>query len=87
MQIIWTERQYPIARHKRDFIEIHNSDKLLIRDKRLPPSSHFEKLSINFHPLDEVNEEMTFNDELWDQEWYLVIRLKYLFIKYNFQTI
>lgn len=84
---MWAEEQKAITRHKRDYVVLDDpeSEKPLIREKRLPfDSSQSEcsglcsreidnkKQKLNGLTTDEREDLKIFNDELWDQEWYLV---------------
>ncbi|XP_033208644.1 neuroendocrine convertase 1-like [Belonocnema kinseyi] len=84
--ILWAEEQKVIIRYKRDYVVLDDpeSEKPLIREKRLPfDSSQSEchglcpreidnkKQNMNSLTSDEKTDLKFFNDELWDQEWYL----------------
>ncbi|XP_076240659.1 neuroendocrine convertase 1 isoform X2 [Calliopsis andreniformis] len=78
-KIIWAEQQKTIKRHKRDHIPFEDikSERPLIREKRL----EFSRYSINdiqndkdwqeYWSHDPDDSKLMFDDELWDQEWYL----------------
>lgn len=63
MKIVWVDHQRTFQRHKRDFIDDINSEKMLIRDKRIFNSDNY---------VNEIEKKL-FNDELWNEEWYMVI--------------
>ncbi|KAK0180404.1 hypothetical protein PV327_006048 [Microctonus hyperodae] len=60
-KIIWVDRQRAFKRHKRDFIDDIESEKMLIRDKRISNADNY---------VNEIEKKL-FNDELWNQEWYM----------------
>ncbi|XP_043472486.1 neuroendocrine convertase 1-like [Leptopilina heterotoma] len=84
-KIMWAEEQKVITRHKRDYIVLDDieSEKPLIREKRLPFAFNSDchgqcpreidknKAKLNTLTIDESENVKIFNDELWDQEWYL----------------
>ncbi|XP_014611332.1 PREDICTED: neuroendocrine convertase 1-like [Polistes canadensis] len=84
-RISWFEQQKIVRREKRDYIfpSIIDSEKALIREKRLPWSSYgissnmmIENHKNKFVSIYSTNEhnpknKVLFNDELWDLEWYL----------------
>lgn len=65
-QVVWAEQQFFKQRVKRDFIppldgaDVPVSVSRLRREDLQVPSERLERM---------------FNDELWDQEWYLVSHL------------
>jgi hypothetical protein len=65
-QVVWAEQQFHKQREKRDFVPpldgggVPVSVSRLRRDDLQVPSERLDRL---------------FNDELWDQEWYLVSHL------------
>ncbi|XP_015598957.1 neuroendocrine convertase 1 [Cephus cinctus] len=77
-KLLWAEQQKTFKRHKRDFLALNDpdSEKPLLREKRLPPetemimgpgkNSEREKRS-----AEETESSSMFDDELWEQEWYL----------------
>ncbi|XP_066583337.1 neuroendocrine convertase 1-like [Prorops nasuta] len=77
-KIIWADEQKTVERHKRDYIIAGSeSEKPLIREKRLPLSIYEiqsngkqQKSWWNRISNSEDN-RLIFNDELWDQEWYM----------------
>ncbi|XP_054009670.1 neuroendocrine convertase 1-like [Hylaeus anthracinus] len=79
VKIIWADQQQVIERQKRDHVPFASweSEKPLIRDKRLEVD-RYRSNSIEdseewneFLPGDPEDPKLMFNDELWDQEWYL----------------
>ena len=62
-QVVWAEQQFLKHRVKRDFIPpLDGAD--------VPePASRFRRADLRVPPQ---RIERMFNDELWDQEWYLV---------------
>ncbi|XP_043794709.1 neuroendocrine convertase 1-like [Apis laboriosa] len=81
-KIIWADQQKTIKRHKRDYVPLSSldSEKPLIREKRLEVDQ-YRLNSIKegddgedwqeFRMEDPQDSRLMFNDELWDQEWYL----------------
>lgn len=77
-KIIWAEQQKTVKRFKRDYISLVDpeSEKPLTREKRLQLNTY--EAASNAANRQEENYNAAhriFNDELWDQEWYLVIML------------
>lgn len=75
-KIIWADQQKIVKRHKRDYISLADleSEKPLIREKRLQLNMYGDASNaVNNKNHDAVHKLGIFNDELWDQEWYLVI--------------
>lgn len=83
-KIVWADQQKAIERHKRDYVPLSSldSEKPLIREKRL----ELDQYRLNgikedsedwqeFWPGVPHDSKLMFNDELWDQEWYLVREL------------
>ncbi|KAG7206694.1 hypothetical protein KM043_000369 [Ampulex compressa] len=71
-KIVWADRQKIVERHKRDrFSSTYlESERPLIREKRLRPGSYDTAWNtIDFGRFQDS--KPMFNDELWDQEWYL----------------
>ncbi|KAF7991746.1 hypothetical protein HCN44_010547 [Aphidius gifuensis] len=65
-KILWADQQKIFKRHKRDFVDKLESEKPLIRDKRLLDFPD------NYNDIENnLNNEKMFNDELWNEEWYL----------------
>ncbi|KAK0171665.1 hypothetical protein PV328_005088 [Microctonus aethiopoides] len=60
-KIVWVDHQRTFQRHKRDFIDDIKSEKILIRDKRIFNADNY---------VNEIEKKL-FNDELWNQEWYM----------------
>ncbi|XP_011309647.1 neuroendocrine convertase 1 [Fopius arisanus] len=63
-KIIWADQQRSVERHKRDLIDILESEKPLLREKRVFDN---EENDIEIHS----DVQHMFNDELWNEEWYL----------------
>lgn len=83
MKIIWADQQKAIERHKRDYMPPFtlDSEKPLIREKRLEVDQYQlnsidedEKSGQKFLVNNPQGSTVMFNDELWDQEWYLVMK-------------
>lgn len=83
LKVLWAEEQSTKPRQKRDFIEIDPADIPKERVKRV--SSTEVPYSVLFNDTKNVNKtrfkrraiipsevDQTFNDELWNQQWYLV---------------
>ncbi|XP_076624552.1 neuroendocrine convertase 1 [Colletes latitarsis] len=78
-KIIWADQQKVIERHKRDHVPFASleSEKPLIREKRLEVDQYrLNSVEDNedwneFWSTDAQDSRSMFNDELWDQEWYL----------------
>jgi len=77
-KIIWADQQKTMKRVKRDYISLADleSEKPLTREKRLQLNPYEAVLNT----IDSIEENYVsahktkmFNDELWNQEWYLVI--------------
>jgi hypothetical protein len=65
-QVVWAEQQFVKHRVKRDFIQ-------LLDGAGVPaPVSRLKRADLEV-PSQRI--ERLFNDELWDQEWYLVSHL------------
>lgn len=84
LKIIWADQQKTIERHKRGYVPLSSfdSEKPLIREKRLEVDQyHLNSIKEDDKDWQEFWQEnpqdsrLMFNDELWDQEWYLVIKL------------
>lgn len=77
-KIIWADQQKTVKRLKRDYISLTDleSEKPLTREKRLQLNA-YEAASNAVNSEEEIYDaaHRIFNDELWDQEWYLVIML------------
>ncbi|PBC28818.1 Neuroendocrine convertase [Apis cerana cerana] len=79
-KIIWADQQKTIKRHKRDYVPLSSldSEKPLIREKRLEVDQ-YRLNSVKdgdedwqeFRMENPEDSRLMFNDELWDQEWYL----------------
>ncbi|XP_072748578.1 neuroendocrine convertase 1 [Anoplolepis gracilipes] len=74
-KIIWASQQKPVKRLKRDFIRLENleSVKALTREKRLQLNA-YEAASNAINNEVENDAKLyriIFNDELWNQQWYL----------------
>lgn len=77
-QIIWADRQVVLKRQKRDYIggmdEVADYDDY--DDSRNKAMKGRRSEQGRWKKMDESNrprrERTIFNDELWDQEWYLV---------------
>lgn len=75
-KIIWADQQKTMKRRKRDYISLVDleSEKPLIREKRLQLNMYGDVSNAINKNHDTVHDKLRiFNDELWDQEWYLVI--------------
>ncbi|XP_068980359.1 neuroendocrine convertase 1-like isoform X1 [Bombus flavifrons] len=79
-KIIWADQQKTIERHKRGYVPLSSfdSEKPLIREKRLEVDQYHlnnikedDKDWQEFWQEDPQDSRLMFNDELWDQEWYL----------------
>ncbi|XP_076479067.1 neuroendocrine convertase 1 isoform X3 [Bombus vancouverensis nearcticus] len=79
-KIIWADQQKTIERHKRGYVPLSSfdSEKPLIREKRLEVDQyHLNSIKEDDKDWQEFWQEnpqdsrLMFNDELWDQEWYL----------------
>lgn len=75
-KIIWADQQKTIKRLKRDYISLVDleSEKPLTREKRLQLDA-YKAASNAVNSVEEnhadVHKTKMFNDELWNQEWYL----------------
>lgn len=83
-KIVWADQQKTVKRLKRDCISLADleSEKPLTREKRLQLDAYGAALNaVNSEEENygAVHRTRMFNDELWDQEWYLVIMLSNLF--------
>jgi len=67
-----------VKRHKRDYISLADleSERPLTREKRIQNINIYEDASnaINNENYGAVQKQI-FNDELWEQQWYLVITI------------
>ncbi|XP_029036120.2 neuroendocrine convertase 1-like [Osmia bicornis bicornis] len=76
-KIIWADQQKAIERYKRDYIPLsrYDPEKPLIREKRLELDRYHlnsvEENDRNWQEYEPDDSRFMFNDELWDQEWYL----------------
>ncbi|XP_034178755.2 neuroendocrine convertase 1 isoform X3 [Osmia lignaria lignaria] len=76
-KIIWADQQKAIERYKRDYISLsrYDPEKPLIREKRLELDQYrlnsVEENDRNWQEYEPDDSKFMFNDELWDQEWYL----------------
>ncbi|XP_032671139.1 neuroendocrine convertase 1-like isoform X1 [Odontomachus brunneus] len=75
-KIVWADQQKTVKRLKRDYISLPDleSEKPLTREKRLQLNAYEAALNaVNNEEenYDVVHRTKIFNDELWDQEWYL----------------
>ncbi|OAD61081.1 Neuroendocrine convertase 1 [Eufriesea mexicana] len=79
-KIIWADQQKAIERHKRDYVPLSSldSEKPLIREKRVELDQyHLNGIKEDGRDWEEFwldgpeDSRLMFNDELWDQEWYL----------------
>lgn len=82
-KIVWADQQKTVKRLKRDYISLADleSEKPLTREKRLQLNAYGAALNaVNSEEeiYDVASKTRMFNDELWDQEWYLVIKLSNL---------
>ncbi|KAM0736557.1 Neuroendocrine convertase 1 [Formica fusca] len=73
-KIVWADQQKTVKRLKRDYISLADleSEKPLTREKRLQLNAY--EAASNAVNSEEENYDAAhriFNDELWDQEWYL----------------
>ncbi|XP_076388737.1 neuroendocrine convertase 1 isoform X3 [Megachile rotundata] len=77
VKIIWADQQKVIERYKRDYVPLfsYDSEKPLIREKRLELDQYrlnsVEENDGNSLQFGSDDSKFMFNDELWDQEWYL----------------
>lgn len=83
MKVLWAEEQNTKQRQKRDFIEIDPSDIPKERVKRVSTKVPYS-VKLNDTSSKNVNKtrskrraipgevDQIFNDELWNQQWYLV---------------
>ncbi|XP_057332324.1 neuroendocrine convertase 1-like isoform X2 [Microplitis mediator] len=69
-EIIWADQQKNFTRSKRDFVDTVDDEKPLIRNKRI---FYIDDNNYNdeFYSFGKKNYDKLFNDELWNQEWYL----------------
>lgn len=65
--MLWAEEQHIKVRQKRDFTTIDPSDVPITRVKRYETEKKVFKRPVIPPVMDK-----TFNDELWNQQWYLV---------------
>lgn len=75
-KIVWADQQKTVKRLKRDYISLANleSEKPLTREKRLQLNPYeVASNAVNNEEKNYYAVDRTFNDELWDQQWYLVI--------------
>lgn len=78
---MWADQQKTVKRLKRDYVSLADleSEKPLTREKRLLFNEDKVKLYVDITNAikseDHVAVQRIFNDELWNQEWYLVINL------------
>ncbi|XP_018346509.1 PREDICTED: neuroendocrine convertase 1-like [Trachymyrmex septentrionalis] len=72
-KIVWADQQKIVKRLKRDYISFVDleSEKPLIREKRLQFMYGDVSNAINNENHNAAYKLRMFNDELWDQEWYL----------------
>ncbi|CAL7950535.1 unnamed protein product [Xylocopa violacea] len=78
-RIIWADQQKAIERHKRDYVPLSDfdSERPLIREKRLELDQYHSNSIEDDQDWrkvwqdDSEDSKLMFNDELWDQEWYL----------------
>lgn len=79
-KIIWADQQKKIERQKRGYLSLTSldSERPLIREKRLRMDQYYLNSIQNddedwqeFWRVDPLDSRLMFNDELWDQEWYL----------------
>jgi len=81
-KIVWADQQTTVRRLKRDYVSLANleSEKPLMREKRL----QFDAYDVVSNTVNSAEDDYDahgtrmFNDELWGQEWYLVIMLSEL---------
>lgn len=73
-KIIWADQQKTVKRLKRDYVSLADleSEKPLTREKRLQLNA-LNAVTNEEENYDVVHRTRMFNDELWNQEWYLVI--------------
>lgn len=83
LEIIWADQQKKIERQKRGYLPLSSldSEKPLIREKRLGMDQYYLNSIQNNDEYwqelwreDPLDSRLMFNDELWDQEWYLVTK-------------
>ncbi|XP_036141692.1 neuroendocrine convertase 1 isoform X3 [Monomorium pharaonis] len=73
-KIIWADQQKTVKRLKRDYISLADleSEKPLMREKRLQLNLYGDALNtISNENHNAVHKLRIFNDELWNQQWYL----------------
>ncbi|XP_043523370.1 neuroendocrine convertase 1-like isoform X1 [Frieseomelitta varia] len=79
-KIIWADQQKKIERQKRGYLPLSSldSEKPLIREKRLGMDQYYlngiqnnDEYWQELWREDPLDSRLMFNDELWDQEWYL----------------
>ncbi|XP_025986584.1 neuroendocrine convertase 1 [Solenopsis invicta] len=72
-KIIWADQQKTVKRLKRDYISLADleSEKPLTREKRLPLNIYGDVSNAIDENDGAVHKLRIFNDELWNQEWYL----------------
>ncbi|EFN62718.1 Neuroendocrine convertase 1 [Camponotus floridanus] len=73
-KIIWADQQKTVKRFKRDYISLVDpeSEKPLTREKRLQLNTYeAASKAVNRQEENYNAAHRIFNDELWDQEWYL----------------
>jgi hypothetical protein len=86
-KIVWADQQTTVRRFKRDYVSLADleSEKPLTREKRLQFDVYGAvSNAVNNAEGDYKTAHGTrmFNDELWGQEWYLVIMLSELSPKF-----
>lgn len=77
-KIVWADQQKTVKRLKRDYISLADleSEKPLTREKRLQLNAYeVASNAVNSEEENYGGAHRIFNDELWDQQWYLVIML------------
>jgi len=85
-KIVWADQQTTVRRLKRDYVSLADleSEKPLTREKRLQFDAYgavSNTVNSAEGDYEAAHGTRMFNDELWGQEWYLVIMFSELFPK------
>ncbi|KAH0548887.1 hypothetical protein KQX54_003949, partial [Cotesia glomerata] len=72
-EIIWADQQKTLTRSKRDFVDIPEEERPLVRNKRIFHVNDvmYRNYADRFYNFDGKDNDKLFNDELWNKEWYL----------------
>ncbi|CAG5101699.1 Similar to Pcsk1: Neuroendocrine convertase 1 (Rattus norvegicus) [Cotesia congregata] len=72
-EIIWADQQKTFTRSKRDFVDIPEEERPLVRNKRIFHVNDvmYRNYADRFYNSYGKNNDRLFNDELWNKEWYL----------------